>query len=350
MVVHIVRRYGLVGGMEGYVWELTHALTALGAKVEVICEQLCGTPSANIKVHTVTQDNSSSRWRAMLGFRARVNSLISEQFADRKIIIHSHERTLNHQITTIHGPPIQTKTDWWRFFWLNPRIKAWKKMERDELLGPQVQFVLPVSNIIKTHLLALYPNLKAKSIAVAYPGVEPPPQKQTSFSDRNGLSPLFVFVGKEWKRKGLRFAIEVIENYASRFEKCVLEIYGPAKSKLPNDIRHHPNVVAKEWVNEIPWGKYDALIHPATNEPFGMVVPEARSHGIPVLTTNLVGSTELNFKGVTVLDSNEPIEIWVENLQKDIRDKKNRAPEIKWTWQDLASKHIDDIYPKLTIK
>ena len=336
--------------MEGYVWELTHALTALDVKVEVICEQLCGTPSGNINVHTVAQDNSSSRWRAMLGFRARVNNLITKQFADRNIIIHSHERTLNHQITTIHGPPIQTKTGWWRFSWLSPRIKAWKKMEQDELLGPQVQFVLPVSNIMKNQLLSLYPDLNTKSIAIAYPGVKVPPEEQTALSDRNRLLPHFVFIGKEWKRKGLRFAIKVIENYASRFEQCVLEIYGPARSELPTDIRYHPNVVAKEWANEITWGKYNALIHPATNEPFGMVVPEARSHGVPVLATNLVGSTELNYCGVTVLDSNEPVEIWAEILNKVTNDNQNRIPETKWTWQDLASKHINDIYSMVITK
>lgn len=349
-VVHIVRRYGLVGGMEGYVWELTHALATQGVKVEIICEQWFHLPSSDIKVHKVTPDKSASRWRAMLGFRARVDNLITKQFAKRKIIIHSHERTLNHHITTIHGPPIQTKTDWWRFSWLSPRIQAWKKMEQDELLASQVQFVLPVSNIIKTLLLSLYPNLNTKRIAIAYPGVKAHTEKQASFGEKSRRPPRFVFVGKEWKRKGLRFAVKVIENYALHFEQCVLEIYGPARSELPTDILHHPNIVAKEWADAIPWAKYDALIHPATNEPFGMVVPEARSHGVPVLTTNLVGSTELNYQGVTVLGSNEPVEIWVENLQKAINDTKNRIPETKWTWQDLASKHIDEIYPMLTIK
>ena len=37
--VHIVRKYGPFGGMERYVWELTHALRALGEPVSVICEE-----------------------------------------------------------------------------------------------------------------------------------------------------------------------------------------------------------------------------------------------------------------------------------------------------------------------
>ena len=39
--------------------------------------------------------------------------------------------------------------------------------------------------------------------------------------------------------------------------------------------------------------------------------------------------TELDYLGVTVLGSNEPIEISVENLQKAVNDTKNRIPETK---------------------
>ncbi|MDA8704723.1 glycosyltransferase family 4 protein, partial [Litoricolaceae bacterium] len=322
----------------------------LGVKVEVICEQVFGTPSAGIHVHTVTPDKSSSRWRAMLGFRARVESLIAKQFAAGETVIHSHERLLNHHVTTFHGPPMQVKTDWWRFSCLSPRIKAWKLMEKDEVLGPQVKFVLPVSDRIKNQLISLHPGIKNKRVVVAYPGIHKVSVKKTAVIRSKKTDARFVFVGKEWKRKGLRFAMTVIENYASRFEQCVLEIYGPSKSDLPANIGHHPNVVVKGWANEIPWDKYDALIHPATNEPFGMVIPEARSHGVPVLTTNIVGSTELNYCGVTVLCRSEPIEIWAENLRKITKIWQNRTPENKWTWQDLASQHANEIYPLVPIK
>jgi hypothetical protein len=344
-VVHIVRRYGLVGGMEGYVWELTHALVAIGVEVDVICEQLFGNPSADIRVHTVTPDKSPSRWKAMLGFRARVNSLITKQFADRKMIIHSHERTLNHHITTFHGPPMQAKTHWWRFSWLSPRIKAWTLMEKDELLGPQVKFILPVSNRIKEQLVSLHPDIKNKSVVVAYPGIHEVSEKQTTAIRNTKKDARFIFIGKEWKRKGLKFAVELIDGYASRFGPCTMDIYGPAPSDLPRFIRQHTNLTIKGWSKEISWSEYDALIHPATNEPFGMVVPEARGHAVPVLTTNVVGSTELNYRGVIALKPTEDIETWVSNLAHLIKDDRNRITEIKWTWRQLALKHLHEIYP-----
>lgn len=347
-VVHIVRRYGLVGGMEGYVWELTHSLAALGIKVEVICEQLCGAPTADIQVHTVRQDKYSARWKAMLGFRARVDDLITKQYAGRKIIIHSHERTFNHHITTFHGPPMLVRTDWWRFSWLSPRIKAWRLMEKREVLGPQVKFVLPVSNQIKVQLISLHPDLKNKSIVVAYPGIHEVLLKQTTLIRNKATDARFVFIGKEWKRKGLKFAVEIIECYASLFGPCTLEIYGPAKSELPRFIRQHANLSIKGWSKEINWVDYDALIHPATIEPFGMVVPEARSHGVPVLAANTVGSTELNYQGIAVLKTTENVEIWASKLFDLINDDRNRHREIKWTWCQLALKHAHEIYPLAT--
>lgn len=346
-VVHIVRRYGRVGGMENYVWELTHALAELGVKVEIICEQLYDSPSKKMQIHLTKVNNSSSRWKGMMYFRDEVKLLITGGTFDRKIIIHSHERSLIHHITTFHGPPMEVKSDWWRLSSLSSRIKAWKAMEKDEILGSQVQFVLPVSKQIENKLRFLYPDLAEKRIVIAYPGVHELKKIPTARkSEGKGIS-RFLFVGKEWNRKGLRFAIKVIQSYSSDFGPCVLDVYGPAASSLPSYVQKNPNVVIRGWSTEIPWEEYDALIHPATNEPFGMVVTEARRHGVPVLTTNLVGSVELGYHGVVVLDGTETSVIWAQNLFKLTHDDKNRKPEVKWTWQDLALLHLNEIYSQV---
>lgn len=347
-VVHIVRRYGLVGGMEGYVWELTHALTDLGLEVEVICEQIYGSPSTKIQINTVKTGTSSPRWKAMLRFRAEVNKLISEKHFDQTSIIHSHERSLNHNVTTFHGAPLDVKNNWWRFSHLSARIAAWKQMEKDEILGPQVQVVLPVSNRIKDQLVSLYPKIHNKHVVTAYPGVHPLQLREPSGDDDQYSGSRFVFIGKEWKRKGLRFAIDVIEEYSSQFKFCTMDIYGPRVSDLPRSLRQHPKLVCKGWSKDIPWSNYDALIHPATSEPFGMVVPEARSNGVPVLTTDLVGSIELNYQGVIALDTSDNIKTWAINLANLVNEKENKNAEIKWTWRQLALKHLHEIYPLAT--
>ena len=66
-------------------------------------------------------------------------------------------------------------------------------MERDELLGPQVKFVLPVSNRIMEQLLLLHPTVKYKRLVVAYPGAHKTPcrQKPIQLEERNEVSDLF---------------------------------------------------------------------------------------------------------------------------------------------------------------
>ena len=143
-------------------------------------------------------------------------------------------------------------------------------------------------------------------------------------------------------------AIQLVEYYDAHFDHCTLEVFGPAVSDLPRYIRQHPNLVLKGWSKNIAWSKYDALIHPATSEPFGMVVAEARSQGVPVLTTNLVGSTELDYQGVIAIDPSEKITVWAACLANLIQNKLNRSPEVKWTWQQLALQHLNEIYPLAT--
>ena len=50
-ILHVVRRYGPVGGMERYVWELTRELQQLGHQVTVVCERCHAEKPAGIEVH-----------------------------------------------------------------------------------------------------------------------------------------------------------------------------------------------------------------------------------------------------------------------------------------------------------
>ena len=49
-LLHIVRRYGPVGGMERYVWELSLSLRDMGIPVTVVCERCYGEKPVGIDV------------------------------------------------------------------------------------------------------------------------------------------------------------------------------------------------------------------------------------------------------------------------------------------------------------
>src|SRR6056300_19480 len=101
-IIHIVKRFGCVGGMETYVWRLVHGLSEQGFSVSVIWEQVFNEVDSNIEVVRVETAMKKPRWKSMLTFRSRVEMLVREKYQGQAVIIHSHERSLLHHITTFH--------------------------------------------------------------------------------------------------------------------------------------------------------------------------------------------------------------------------------------------------------
>lgn len=344
-IVQIVKRFGPVGGMESYVWRLTHGLSERGLLVSVVCEQVIGKVSADIDVIQVEKSPEKPRWKSMLLFRARVDSLLKDRFQGQKIIVHSHERSMSHHVTTFHGPPINANGNLNWIQKLSPRIRGWMQMERHELLSPSVQCVVPVSSKVKDALTDEYPDLKSKHMQLGWPGVEP----VSDFRAQNGcdrVSPRFVFVGKEWKRKGLCRAIDIVESLRVADPNASLDVFGVDPSDVPKKLRKKTEVRFKGWTSEIPWGNYDVLIHPAENEPFGMVIAEARSHGVAVLMSDRVGTADLAFRNVRLVPFNAPSSEW-ESALEELLASPDRSSEVKWTWSDLVDLHCQTIYPQL---
>jgi len=95
--------YGPVGGMERYVWELSHELHGMGQHITIICEQCLETPTAGIQVIALGTVRPKPRWLALLRFGARVQTWLKQHKAGFDLI-HSHERTAVHHVTTFHAP------------------------------------------------------------------------------------------------------------------------------------------------------------------------------------------------------------------------------------------------------
>lgn len=341
-VVHIVRRYGMCGGMEKYVWELTHHLLQFDLSVEVVCEEVFGVPDSRITVHTVDLAPPRPRWKSMLQFRDAVDAFIDTELQKRTMIIHSHERSKKHHITTFHGPPMNHRDKW--LAWLpNKRIRTWNKMELEELEGRNVRCIVVVSENIKSELLKKYPQLNPMSFLVGYPGVGKFKPNQAIRESRTPQK-RFIFVGKEWKRKGLDIALDIVIQLG-RVQPVTLDIYGPCLDELPKAVVQCPLVRVVGWVDEIPWADYTALIHPARDEPFGMVVAEARQFGLPVLTSKNTGAVEMGFKGVYSCPVNSSTHKWLASLKDLLEDPLADEGEELWTWSDAARFHVDSIYP-----
>ena len=337
-VAHVVRRYGPVGGMERYVWELTHALSLLGINVTVVCEKCFTKPELNIKVIELGEVKPKPRWLAMLLFSKNVRKWYMSSGKD--YLIHSHERTGIHQVTTIHGPSIKNRKKK-RLDLLSIRIKAWEWLEKREVLGRQVLRVLPNSELVRTDLIKHYPEVATHLGPIAYPGVIVSNEAPL----RNVGSRTIGFIGKEWKRKGLPQAIKIFEEIyrsdpSARFlvAGADVEEVQPLFTGLPDG-----SYDLLGWMEPSEFfGKINTLIHPAKDEPFGMVVAEALESGVPVVISDVCGvASHLNDHHgyVLPLGSNA----WVESVTKLLNEENIEVKGLGLTWVKLAELH-NDIY------
>ena len=76
-VIHVVKRFGPVGGMERYVFKLCEALALQGIQVRVICERAYETLE-NVEIVELGETRPKPRWVSMLRFSHRVTRYLDK--------------------------------------------------------------------------------------------------------------------------------------------------------------------------------------------------------------------------------------------------------------------------------
>jgi len=339
-VLQVVRRYGPVGGMEAYVWELSRALNRLDCRVEILCEEICGEVAEGIRVHTLGTMMRKPRWLAAWRFSGRVSRWVSRH-AVAQHIIHSHEATAVHQVTTFHGPPFARVRDGSVFRRLSLRVWASLRLEQREVCAPQVRCVIPNSVLIRDMLAHYYPCIGSRMGPVIVPGVRQFPRVARA-ADRK---PVIGFVGREWKRKGLDIALKVVAELRRRMPELEFYVAGPD----PAVIQH----LFDDWSGgyrlfgdtalDTFYGQLDLLLHPARMEPFGMVITEAMSAGVPVVLSDQCGArSEVDARFVLPLEA--PLTQWCEACEQAMQAR--HGIHYHRSWQDVAQEHLQ-VYREL---
>ena len=335
-IIQVCRRFGPVGGMERYVWELCGELAKLDHQVHVLCEvNLCEEPLASVQVHELGAVHPKPRWLAHVRFSRHVQQWLAQhQSAD--MIIHSHERIANHHITTFHGPPFAKIRDFpiWKRCSMRAQMNLW--LEKRELCSPQVQMIVPNSEAIAQSLQHYYPSIAQRITAPIVPGVADMPKRPSrAIPDDAGV---IGFVGKEWKRKGLEKAINILNELVKLRPQLHFMVAG-ARSE---EVQHlfHKTQFTYEILGETDvtslYPKLDVLLHPASAEPFGMVITEALSAGVPVVISDCCGAvSEINPQRGSVLAVTAANETWAGELHQWLGRKDLRV-QYQHSWRDTA--------------
>ncbi|MDX8411394.1 MAG: glycosyltransferase family 4 protein [Mariprofundaceae bacterium] len=339
-LLHIVRRYGPVGGMERYAWEVSGELSAMGHKVEVLCEHLhADAPPSGIRCIELGEVAAKPRWLAHLRFSRRVSQWLANNPEPRRII-HSHERTAVHHVSTFHGPPFATvfERPWSRRASLRAQANLW--LERREVCGSQVRAVVPNAGSIAAMLKRFYPCIGERLSKPVTPGVTPGPGRPRRAIPTDGG--VIGFVGKEWKRKGLDIATGIVHALRQKCPDIELWVAGPAK----DDVRH----LFSDWnggyrlLGEVDsrdiYPQLDLLLHPARAEPYGMIIAEAMAARVPVLVSSQCGAaSEVSQAHGAVLELYAPADAWADAAHV-LLAKENSSPGFTRPWRQVAQDYV----------
>ncbi|MCW5575115.1 MAG: glycosyltransferase family 4 protein [Burkholderiales bacterium] len=343
--LQIVRRYGPVGGMERYVWELAGALAAAGHPVTVLCERNHGGERPGITVHELGEIAQRPRWLSLLRFSRRVARWLRAH-PQPGALIHSHERVGVHQLTTFHGPPFATifERGWWRL--LSLRVWMQLYLERRELCAPGVRAVVPNSRLIGGQLRRYYPQVAARLTVPVPPGVAPGPARETRAVPADGG--VIGFVGKEWQRKGLDRAAAIVAELRRRRPRLELWVVGPAPAEVETLFAGWDGGFRLlGWANDFSiYPQLDLLLHPARAEPYGMVIAEAMAARVPVLVSDRCGiAPDIDDDAGAVLALDAPIRDWAAACERQLA-RPGPSPRFERGWPQVAREY-EQLYRQL---
>lgn len=344
-ILHVVRRYGPIGGMERYVWELTRELQRLGHQVTVVCERCHAEKPAGIEVHELGEIAPRPRWLAQLRFSGRLTAWLKTH-PRSGWLIHSHERVGVHQITTFHGPPFATifERPFWR--WISLRVWMRLYLERREL--SVASCIVPNSQFIKQQLAHYYPQMAHKLTEPIVPGVVSGVQREPRNVPADGG--VIGFVGKEWQRKGLPLAVAAVRQLRRSRPDLQLCVVGPDAAEVQHlfaDWQGGYKLLG--WSEQAHYAEFDVLLHSARAEPYGMVISEAMAARVPVVISDVCGAAmHVVPDAGTVLPLTAPLETWVGAIEQQL-SRSEPVPQFKREWREVAQEY-EKIYRAVAIK
>jgi len=305
-----IPKYGLVGGAEGFVFELTERLAENRAFEIHVLANRWRRQNRRIVFHKVP----------ILPFPRWIKPVSYAFFADRVIrrqrfhIVHSHERIFRPDLFTFHGIPHRTWVQKARRKTMSLFDHATAWIEKKGMGCQTLQQILPVSGLVKDELLTVYPKV-ASRVTVHHPGISVGQfmglNKTVCRADvvkRHGIDPsniVILFVGMNFEIKRLGLVIRGIAGLPEAMKSRVtLLVAGKGDErryrKLAATLGIDRRVVFAGVVD--PMAPYylagDIFAMPSYFDTFGLAVLEAMAAGLPVIITNRVGARDFVTPGV----------------------------------------------------
>ena len=363
----VVPKYGLVGGGERFVFELTERLANIpGYEIHVFSNKW-RSESDHITFHKIPII-TFPKWLTSISFAYLANRKIGKMDFD---LIHSHDRIFKSNIVTLHSIPHRT---WVRDIRQKRRLSlfdhgtSWTEKQMYKYSG--CQMFLPVSNLVKIKLLETF-QIDERKIKVIHPGVDVErfqsdnPYNRQEIRDAFGIPEsdlLILFVGMNFEVKGLDSLLSAIALLKSEYDNDQVKVLvvGKGNNKKYKALAHKLGIgeqlIFSGVRNDIEriYQAGDILVMLSKFDTFGMVVTEAMAASLPVIISDNVGAKDLVIQGENGFVVNrEDIEMIGSKinlmLNKENRlemGKKAYNTALNQTWETMTQK-ILNVYEEI---
>jgi len=299
----IIKRFITTGGAERYAYEITKRI-AKEHEVHVFAHKW-DYDASDIKFHRLANPINKPSWIKQWVFSRKCGDILKKDNFD---IVHTHEKIVNFDVMTIHSPCFKSGVFKSKknalgiikllttFF--NPRKLGWLLLENRQFKSGKNKIFIAVSNNVKEDVMLSY-GTEDSRFHIAYPGVglnmellNVCKQEKVNLRKSYGISSedtVFLFVGSEFKRKGLDVLLRAIAGLKD--EKVKLLVAGDGGGRL----REYEALVGKMGISqkvtflglvkevERLYGISDALVLPTISDPSPLVPLEAMWCGVPVV-------------------------------------------------------------------
>ena len=294
----IRRRFSSSGGAELYAQRLMSALARAGHAIDLFTESWEGAPEG-VRIHPIRA--SQSRSQRAWAFALAVQSEIAAQ--GKFDCVFSLERTLRQDVLRagdgLHRVclgRLRQFTPWWRR-WIVGRGRYHRellKLEARTFHPDNTRFIIANSEMVRREIIQEY-AFPADRIKLVRNGINVERfqnGKREETRKRLGVAPgdyLLLFAGSGWKRKGLRYLIQLMRGSSDPHLKLLVAGKGRKPWRAPS------NVIFAGAMPDIEnaCAAADLFVFTPLYDPSANVVFEALAAGLPVVTSAFNGSSEI---------------------------------------------------------
>ena len=199
-----------------------------------------------------------------------------------------------------------------------------QKIERKENELQLANHIIVASNFTKSTLIET--PYYEKTIVIPYGFPQPVlAKKQPTIKKLKVL-----FVGGLTQRKGIGEVLDSMKSFQNKIELTIIgQLTEQTNLEFINKVKQH------HWIKSLPHSEvlkvmdeHDILLFPSWFEGFGLVISEAMSRGLPVITTPNTGANEFIKNGINGWLINPGETDKIENILDDVMSNRSKLIEM----------------------